>query len=131
MKMKANLKYIYVVLYQICETLRIIGTLLKRSYSMCILFNVYFVFFNNHCNSTVWTLEYAVQNHARYLDNAKEFKHSGIKQQVKSCTNRSKKDQMWHQIMQSSYVRNCYLPYYYPIMYCSHYIHINPKSSFV
>ena len=89
------------------------------------------------------TLGYALAYHARELYKkykigygiltmqGKESKHSAIKQELKSCTNRSKSEgpnNKWHQIMRSSYVRNFYLLYCYPInMYCSHYDSRNPK----
>jgi len=63
----------------------------------------------------------------------KESKHSEIKQQLKSCTNRSKVEDgvnKWQQYMRSSYVHTFYLPYHYPInIYHPHYESRNPQKS--
>ena len=63
----------------------------------------------------------------------KESKHSAIKQELKSCTNRSvecNEKGKWHQIMRSSFVRNFYLPYHFPLKasYRSHYSTRRPKQ---
>lgn len=55
----------------------------------------------------------------------KESKHSALKQALKMETNRSTAEgdkNKWHQIMRSSYVRDFYLPYHFPLNnYHSHY----------
>ena len=61
----------------------------------------------------------------------KEAKHSGIKQELKPCTNRSKIEgykNKWHQIMRSSYVRNFYLPYHFPVKIYQTHDSRNPKT---
>ena len=48
----------------------------------------------------------------------KECKHSELKQELKSGTNRSTacdQEGKWYQIMRNSYVRTFYLPYHFPI----------------
>ena len=55
----------------------------------------------------------------------KESKHSALKQELKTETNRSTAEgdkSKWHQIMRASYVRDFYLPYHFPLNdYHSHY----------
>jgi len=55
----------------------------------------------------------------------KEAKNSAIKHELKIGTNRSVAENdngKWHQIMRSSYIRNVYLAYHFPISnYHSHY----------
>ena len=56
----------------------------------------------------------------------KESLHSAVKQQLRTESNRSTVENSngkWHQIMRSSYVRNFYLPYHFPLTpaYHSHY----------
>ena len=136
-------------LAKICQTLRDIGALINRinvsSFyveqvaSTCQLyFNLFSLFFNESCQSTVWTLGYALPYHAQQLYEkykigygiltmqGKESKHSAIKQELRNGTNRwntENSTSKWHQIMRSSYVRNFYLPYHFPISsgYHSHY----------
>ena len=93
-------------------------------------FNLFSLFFNESCNSTVWTLGYALPYHCQLIFNeykigygilsmqGKESKHSAIKQELRIGTNRStslQNNSKWHQIMRSSFVRNFYLPYHFPI----------------
>ena len=135
---------------KICESLRDIGSLINRvtidglndypdhvKKQCSLYFNLFSLFFNESCNSTVWTLGYVVPYHASLLfDNycigygilsmqGKESKHSAIKQELRNNTNRSKshdENSKWHQIMRSSFIRNFYLPYHFPIStYHSHY----------
>ena len=88
------------------------------------------LFFKSYCNSTVWTIGYVVPYHASLLfehykiDNGilsmqgKESKHSAIKQELKSCSNRSCSEGdkgKWHQLARSSYIRHFYLPYHFPL----------------
>ena len=136
-------------MYLICIQLRNIGGMMNRVIvtsdypnslkEVCRLyFNLFSLFFPDHCQSTVWTLGYAVPYHAEKLYakfkvgygilsmQGKESFHSLIKQQLKSETNRSNSDNLkgkWAQIMRSSYVRNFYLPYHFPLAptYHSHY----------
>ena len=112
---------------------------------ICTLYFILFALFYKHlCNSTVWTLGYVVPYHANLLYQnkkiaygilsmqAKESKHSGIKQELKPCTNRAKIEgnkNKWHQIMRPSYVRNFYLPYHFPVkIYQTHYDSRNLKT---
>ena len=124
-----------------------VTTYSKEVTDMCtIYFNMFSLFFNNHCNSTAWTLGYAVPYNVRELYKkykigygiltmqGKESKHSAIKQELKSCTNRSKSEgpnNKWHQIMRSSYVRNFYFRTVTPLICIVHtMIHVTPKWGF-
>ena len=56
----------------------------------------------------------------------KESKHSSIKQELKTCSSRSTKQDergKWYQLIRSSYIQNFYLPYHFPIpsVYHSHF----------
>jgi len=98
---------------------------------------VFPAFFQESCNSTVWTIGYVVPYHAECLYEefkvgygiismqGKEAKNSAIKHELKIGTNRSVAENdngKWHQIMRSSYIRNVYLAYHFPISnYHSHY----------
>lgn len=134
---------------KICQYLRDIGALINRinvssSYpenlkELCqVYFNLFSLFYPEKCQSTVWTLGYALPYHAELVYNSykvgygvlsmqgKESKHSSVKQELKSETNRSISEDnkgKWHQIMRSSFVRSFYLPYHFPINspYHSHY----------
>ena len=136
-------------LTKICQTLRDIGALINQTnvhptythdlQSLCQLyFNLFSLFYPEQCQSTVWTLAYALPYHATLIYKeygvgygilsmqGKESKHSAIKQELKSETNRSIAQDYtgkWHQIMRSCFVRNFYLPYHFPISnsYHSHY----------
>ena len=136
-------------LSKLCQTLRDIGALINRinvseyyveevKRNCEIYFNLFSLFFPESCQSTVWTLSYALPFHSKYLyDNykvgygilsmqGKESKHSAIKQELKIGTNRSNSfdhTSKWNQVMRSSYVRNFYLPYHFPMpsLYHSHY----------
>ena len=133
----------------ICRVLRDIGGLMnrvvvKQSYPRDLkflcekYFNLFSLFFPDQCQSTVWTLGYAVPYHATKLYNeykvgygilsmqGKESLHSSLKQQLRNESNRSKEETekgKWHQIMRASYVRTFYLPYHFPTAptYHSHY----------
>ena len=137
------------VLAKICQYLRNIGALInqvnvKDGYPVDVrkacqmYFNLFSLFFAESCQSTVWTLGYIVPHFAEVLFNdygkgygiismqGKEAKHSALKQELKSSTNRSTSEDdtnKWHQIMRSSYVHTFYLPYHFPITsgYHSHY----------
>ena len=140
-------------LSKICEVLRLIGLLMNQisidnatinELKQCctLYFNLFSLFFNQSCNSTVWTLRYVVPYHAsilyeRYLVGygtlsmqGKEAKHSSIKQELKCGTNRSKEageKGKWHQLFRSTYVRNFYLPYHFPLdTYKPHFASRNP-----
>ena len=101
-----------IILSKLCQTLRKIGVLinvvegsetyLSEVKHYCKLyFNLFSLYFKDRCNSTVWTLCYVVPYHAKKLwveykvgygiisMQGKESKHSAIKAEVKSCTNRS------------------------------------------
>ena len=136
-------------LSKICQSLRDIGSQINRVNVNCnypaeveklckFYFNSFSLFFPESCNSTVWTLGYALPFHANkvYTDygvgygilsmQGKESKHSAIKQELKSGTNRAISQDgkgKWSQIMRSSFVRNFYLPYHFPVSssYHSHY----------
>ncbi len=114
---------------KICESLRDIGSLINRvtidgfndypdlvKKECTLYFNLFSLFFNESCNSTVWTLGYVVPYHTSLLfDNyrigygilsmqGKESKHSAIKQELRNNTNRSKSHDdksKWHQVMRS------------------------------
>ena len=142
---------------KICETLRDIGSEINRvkveneSYSSQVqtlcknYFNLISLFFKEACQSTVWTVGYALPYHLDLLYKqygvgygiismqGKESKQSAIKQELKSYTNRSvecNEKGKWHQIMRSSFVRNFYLPYHFPLKasYRSHYSTRRPKQ---
>ena len=143
------LKIRHQALSLICIHLRDIGGMLNKVVvtkdypeslkQVCqVYFNLFSLFYPERCQSTVWTLGYAVPYHAEKLYEkykvgygilsmqGKESFHSLIKQQLKSETNRSNADDMkgkWSQIMRASYVRNFYLPYHFPLAssYHSHY----------
>ena len=130
-----------VVLSKICQKLRNIGTFMNSvstsnaaiqvvKSSCKIYFNLYALFFTQFCNSTVWTLGYVVPYHAEKLwedykvgygiisMQGKEAKHSALKTDLKLSSNRSNAQDgtgKWHQIARSSFVRNFYLPYHFPI----------------
>ncbi|XP_065639723.1 uncharacterized protein LOC136072530 [Hydra vulgaris] len=138
------------VLAKICESLRDAGVLIikynitSENYSAdvakyCVrYFNLFSLFFPESCQSTVWTMGYIVPYHAKDIYTkynigygvltmqGKESKHSSLKQQLKNNSNRSvSSDEQgkWHQLMRSSFVRNIYLPYHFPmnITYHTHY----------
>lgn len=126
---------------KICQSLRMIGTImnsvscnlqkLKELKKNCrIFFNIFSLFFSDYCNSTVWTLGYVVPYHATLLwqnykvgygiisMQGKESKHAALKMNLKVSTNRSKSldgNGKWHQIARSSFVRDFYLPFHFPI----------------
>ena len=136
-------------LAKICEYLRDIGSMINRvdipaSYPedvnrICTLyFNIFALFFSQSCNVTVWTMGYVIPFHVKKLYDeykigfgilsmqGKESKHSQLKQELKTCTNRSishDENGKWYQLMISSYVRTFYLPYHFPATspYHSHY----------
>lgn len=137
-------------LAQIVISLRDVGSLINKVYInnetypddvsfFCKkYFNLFSLFFPLRCNITVWTMGYVVPFHAKEIFNnfrvgygilsmqGKESKHSSIKQELKSCSNRSTATDekgKWHQLMRSSFVRNFYLPYHFPLPsnYHSHY----------
>ena len=139
---------------KICESLRNVGTLMNRVvishssvvelHNWCTLyFNLFALFFTVNCQSTVWTLGYVVPYHSNllWLDykvgygilsmQGKESKHSVLKHELKMSSNRSTSQDetgKWHQLARSSYVRNFYLPYHFPIeSYHSHYESRNPS----
>ena len=143
-------------LAKICSTLRDIGAEMNRvkiedkGYcdqisTLCKrYFNLFALFFKESCQSTVWTVGYALPFHARSVFQqfgcgygilsmqGKEAKHSAIKQELKIGTNRSfecNEKGKWHQIMRSSFVRNFYLPYHFPLKasYASHYSSRKPN----
>ena len=60
----------------------------------------------------------------------KESKHSSLKQELKCGTNRSNLEDSgkWNQIMRSSYVRNFYLPYHFPVS-ASYHSHYRPRKA--
>ena len=148
--------YVLSALSKICETLRSIGTLINRIEvtnnhineleEMCNLyFNFFALFFREYCQSTVWTLAYAVSYHDKLLYQkygvgygiltmqGKEAKHAAIKQELKTCSNLSLSESdtnKWHQLMHGNYIRCFYLPFHYPIqLYQPHYDLRNPKVS--
>ena len=103
---------------------------------MHLVFQLICNIFSQNCHSTVWTLGYVVPYHVKNLYDSykigygilsmqgKEAKHSEIKQELKSCSNRHIEGEKnkWYQLMQSSYVRTFYLPYHYPVKaYNSHF----------
>ena len=102
----------YKALSLICQKLRDIGGLMnkvivKENYPMDLeglckaYFNLFSLFFPKQCQSTVWTLGYAVPYHAKKLfENykvgygvfsmqGKESLHSSLKQQLRNESNRS------------------------------------------
>ena len=138
------------VLAKIFETLRDVGSVINKvdivgeNYvenvtDVCKRYFLLFaLFFPLNCNSTVWTIGHVVPFHAKEIFETysvgygilsmqgKESKHSSLKQELKSCSNRSTvqdKNGKWYQLMRSSYVRNFYLPFHFPIpsTYHSHY----------
>lgn len=144
-------------LSKICESLRDIGSEMNRvkienhAYVdnlklLCAnYFNIFSLFFTDSCQSTVWTVGYALPYHVKLLFEqygcgygiismqGKESKHSEIKQELKLGTNRSSECNekgKWHQIMRASFVRNFYLPYHFPLKesYNSHYTSRKPKT---
>ena len=89
----------------------------KVSDACKLYFNLFSLFFTDKCQSTVWTLDYAVPYHANllYLNykigygvismQGKESKHSALKQELKTETNCSTAEgdkSKWHQIMCAS-----------------------------
>ena len=90
-------------------------------------------------------MAYAVSYHAKLLYQkygigygiltmqGKEAKHATIKQELKSCSNRSLSESnknKWHQLRHGNYIRCFYLPFHYPIqLYQPHYDSRNPKVS--
>ena len=129
------------VLSQLCQALRKIGRLInvidgsdvwlsELKFQCKLYFNLFSLYYNVYCNSTVWTIGYVVPFHAERLWNdykigygilsmqGKESKHSAIKTELKMCTNRSTSQDekgKWHQLARGSFVRNYYLPYHFPI----------------
>ena len=90
----------------------------------------YYYYYYYYCNSTVWTVSYVVAFYAEKLwkeynmgygilsIQGKESKHSAIKQELKTCSNRSCSQDnkgKWHQLLRGSFVRNFYLPYHFPM----------------
>ena len=143
----------FVVLSKICQAMRTVGTQMNSVYAdkesinqlenACkFYFNLFSLFFKEYCNSTVWTIGYVVSFHAEKLWNqynigyvilsmqGKESKHSAIKQELKTCSNRSSSQDgkgKWHQLARGSFVRNFYLPYHFPVdSYVSHSDSRNP-----
>ena len=143
-------KVIRLVLAQIFTALRDVGSIINivevvdENYVESVTaacqryFLLFALFFPLNCNSTVWTIGYVVPFHAEEIFKGyevgygilsmqgKQSKHSSIKQELKTCSNRSTKQDergKWYQLMRSSYVRNFYLPYHFPIpsMYQSHF----------
>lgn len=98
-------------------------------------FNLFSLSFNQHCQLTVCTMGYVIPYHVnRIYQNfkvgfgitsmqGKESKHSAIKQELRSNTNRSTAQDhtgKCHQI--ANYVRKFYLQFHFPIsIYHSHY----------
>ena len=137
----ANQQLLLLALSKICEYLRKIGAIMNNvtstsatieelSDSCKLYFNMFSLFFNSYCNSTVWTIGYVVPYHASLLFEhykigygilsmqGKESKHSAIKQELKSCSNRSCSEGdkgKWHTLARSSYIRHFYLPYHFPL----------------
>lgn len=99
-------------------------------------FNLLALFFREAVNLTVWTIGYVLPYHAESLDKkiqgygiislqAKESKHSGVKQDL-NLTNRSCSTSTvgkWWQLMRANYVRAFYFPEHQPApsAYVSHY----------
>ena len=138
-----------IALAKICQTLRDIGSLINQinvfndDYPESVerlcrnYFNLFSLFFKQHCQLTVWTMGYVVPYHAKKIYSefkvgfgilsmqGKEAKHSALKQELRTNTNRSTaKDHSgkWHQIARSNYIRKFYLQYHFPISnYHSHY----------
>ena len=126
-------------LSKICQTLGTIGTIINSMTTSCATvhklnelctkyFNLFSLFFKEVCNSTVWTMGYAVLFSAQILYDkynvgygiismqGKEAKHSALKNDLKMSTNRScSQDEKgkWHQVARGSFVRNFYLPYHF------------------
>ena len=146
---------------KICQALRDIGTLMNKvnvneSYPVqlsCLctkFFNLYALFVKESCQSTVWTLGYALPYHARLLHSkygvgygilsmqGKESKHAQIKQELRNQSNRSQQQNengKWFQLMRSHYIRTMYLPYHFPVpsVYHSHFqsrVKLQPEGSF-
>ena len=136
-----------IILSKLCQTLRKIGILInvvegsdnylsELQYYCKLYFNLFSLYFNDRCNSTVWTLCYVVPYHAKKLweeyqvgygiisMQGKESKHSAIKAALKNSTNRSTSHDekgKWHQLARGSFVRTFYLPYHFPTdAYVSH-----------
>ena len=136
-------------LAKICETLRDIGSQINKIngcpdlypfdvQELCTrYFNLYAMIFSQHCQLTVWTMGYAVPYFVRKLFSefsigygivsmqGKEAKHSSLKQELRTTTNRSMSHDTtgkWHQVFRANYVRKFYLPFHFPIdNYHSHY----------
>ena len=136
-------------LAKISEKLRDIGSVINRinvvddSYPdnvriLCTeYFNLFSLFFKQHCQLTVWTMGYIIPYHVKRIYQnfkvgfgitsmqGKESKHSAIKQELRNNTNRSNAQDhrgKWHQIARSNYVRKFYLQFHFPISnYHSHY----------
>ena len=139
-------------LSKICEKLRDIGSVMNRvtppDYVSKIeklckeYFNIYALFFPKFCNITVWTLGHIIPFHAADLFKrnqigygiltmqGKESKHSSIKQELKSCSNRSNDENergKWYQLMPSNFIRNFYLPHHIPIFNNSYHSHFQSR----
>ncbi|XP_065684411.1 uncharacterized protein LOC136096766 [Hydra vulgaris] len=135
-------KVIRLILAQIFTTLQDIGSVInivdvvEENYvenvtAVCQRYFLLFaLFFPLNCNSTVCTIGYVVPFHAAEIFKdygvgygilsmqGKESKHSSIKQELKTCSNRSTKQGekgKCYQLMQPSYVRNFYLPYHFSV----------------
>ena len=140
-------------LSKICEKLRDIGSVInqvkttadypEKVTNLCkIYFNLYVLFFPQHCNVTVWTLGYVVPYHVRSVFEGykvgygiltmqgKEAKHSSIKHELKTCSNRSLASDetgKWYQLMRSSFIRTFYLPYHLPNFSDSYHSHFQSR----
>ena len=145
----------YIVICKLLQTLRDIGAMLCKvdvdaSYSnevekFCTLyFRLYALYFQSNCNSTVWTMGYAVPYHVKLLYNEYECgygvtsmqentsKHSEIKKILKLQTNRSNNNEngKWMQVLRACWVTQFYLPTKYPVVeYYSHSTHRIPELS--
>ena len=143
-------------LSKICQCLRDIGALMNRvnvgtHYARDLnqlcqkYFNLFSLFFPESCQSTVWTLGYAMPFCAEKLYNSygvgygilsmqgKESKHSALKQELKCNTNRSiaqDENGKWNQIMQSNFIRSFYLPYHFPMNTGSYHSHYQSRIPF-
>ncbi|XP_066914986.1 uncharacterized protein [Clytia hemisphaerica] len=144
-------------LAKICETLRDIGSLINRidvgfnNYpevirDLCtIFFNMFSLFFEQHCQLTVWTMGYVIPYHVQNVFEkygvgygimsmqGKEAKHAALKQELRNNTNRSIAQDAtgkWHQIARSNYIRKFYLPYHFPVSSNSYHSHFRPRKAF-
>ena len=133
-----------------CETLRLIGTLINKvdvselpdyvtkvTEACKLFFNLFSLFFHSRTNSTVWTMGYAVPYHVDLLHKkygigygvismqGKESKNSEMKSLLKNNTNRNDDiggTNKWFQVMRNNFVTTFYLPYHFPIKpYVPHY----------